>query len=550
MADWFLIIVTIITFLILIAVAIYLLVYFQHPDDKNDAYFPKFVVVFGIVLAGGTIMLLPLDVSNNEGYTGCTGYDTKLCGGLDMVLFWNIMYGLILATLVVLIPFSIFYYEADDGTLMKGTSVKQKLNSRICEALWYTVAVIIIVGAIVTGLYFGLRQTNIPVREYVGTSIEDAPTYTYPYQDDGKFHITYMANMTVAGDGVNMRANNKGKNEDMQSIKLNVNAMTFFICLLGFVGWFFFALFGGIGIASLPLDLILAYRNRPRHMDAVEFADAQKSLQDRVNALVDVGELVKLEREENALNSTKSSKAFLCFPSLPTRNERSRRKEEREVYLQFKQAVFLLEKDTQDFLDCSTNYKNYNPLIPYVKLFLGILSVIISILWVLQTILFVLPKQPFHPFLNSYVQWFDSWFPLFGVLTVAVFSFYLLICAIKGCFKFGLRFFCFQLYPMAINKTYMSSFLFNISLILLCVIPVIQFTAAAFGDYARYTNISQIFGVQIQYLKFFQYFWVNKVFEYAWLVIAFLTSIYLACRPTDVSMNSVDLRDRLKNRNA
>ena len=34
-------------------------------------------------------------------------------------------------------------------------------------------------------------------------------------------------------------------------------------------------------------------------MDAVEFAEAQKSLRDRVNELVDIGELIKVERETN-----------------------------------------------------------------------------------------------------------------------------------------------------------------------------------------------------------------------------------------------------------
>jgi hypothetical protein len=47
-----------------------LLVKYQHPDDKNDAYIPKLIVWFGFVLAGATVLLLPLDVANNEGYAG------------------------------------------------------------------------------------------------------------------------------------------------------------------------------------------------------------------------------------------------------------------------------------------------------------------------------------------------------------------------------------------------------------------------------------------------------------------------------------------------
>ena len=70
MPDIFLIIATLAAFFILLIVAVYLLVHYQHPDDKNEAYLPKFVVIFGFVLAGATVLLLPLDVANNEGYAG------------------------------------------------------------------------------------------------------------------------------------------------------------------------------------------------------------------------------------------------------------------------------------------------------------------------------------------------------------------------------------------------------------------------------------------------------------------------------------------------
>lgn len=70
MVDIFLIVSTVVAFVILLVIAVYLLVNYQHPDDKNEAYFPKIVVIGAIVLAGSTALLLPLDVANNEGYAG------------------------------------------------------------------------------------------------------------------------------------------------------------------------------------------------------------------------------------------------------------------------------------------------------------------------------------------------------------------------------------------------------------------------------------------------------------------------------------------------
>lgn len=70
MVDVFLVISTVVAFFILFVVSVYLLVYYQHPDDHNEAYLPKFVVIGGTMLAGATTLLLPLDVANNEGFPG------------------------------------------------------------------------------------------------------------------------------------------------------------------------------------------------------------------------------------------------------------------------------------------------------------------------------------------------------------------------------------------------------------------------------------------------------------------------------------------------
>jgi len=106
----------------------------------------------------------------------------------------------------------------------------------------------------------------------------------------------------------------------------------------------------------------------------------------------------------------------------------------------------------------------------------------------------------------------------------------------------------FAFHPMEPNKTYMSSFLFNIALLLLCSIPVVQFSTEAFAEYARNTTALQVFGTQIRYMRFFSYFFENYVFIYAFLVMFFLTSLYLMCKPVNKAMDGKTLKEKLRSR--
>ena len=53
--------------------------------------------------------------------------------------------------------------------------------------------------------------------------------------------------------------------------------------------------------------------------------------------------------------------------------------------------------------------------------------------------------------------------------------------------KFGLRFFCLPIHPMRIGNTMMNSMLFNVLLLLISCVSVVQFCTRAFASYARLT---------------------------------------------------------------
>jgi len=68
----------------------------------------------------------------------------------------------------------------------------------------------------------------------------------------------------------------------------------------------------------------------------------------------------------------------------------------------------------------------------------------------------------------------------------------------------------------------MNAYLFNVWLIMVSSIACIEFVTSAFSSYVRLTTVEMLFGVQIKYLKFYNWFYENDVFEIAFLVRIFL----------------------------
>ena len=72
-------------------------------------------------------------------------------------------------------------------------------------------------------------------------------------------------------------------------------------------------------------------------------------------------------------------------------------------------------------------------------------------------------------------------------------AFYLLITTVKGNFKLGLRIIILgQIHPMKKDNTYMNSILFNVLLVMLTSVSIIQFSIRAFGKYTSMT-VADIF---------------------------------------------------------
>ncbi|KAB8101018.1 hypothetical protein EE612_031687 [Oryza sativa] len=109
-----LVIVAAVVSVLVLLVSVYLLINYQHPDDANQAYFPKLVVVLGITVALLSILMLPADVANRQACRRAI-YSGACSLTLPMKTLWLAVYIADAVLVFLVIPFAMFYYEGRPG---------------------------------------------------------------------------------------------------------------------------------------------------------------------------------------------------------------------------------------------------------------------------------------------------------------------------------------------------------------------------------------------------------------------------------------------------
>lgn len=113
--NWFLILVAIVVAVLVFVGCVYVLIEYQHPEDKNQAWGPKGVVVFGLTIAMLTVLMFPLDVSNYQSCKANVSYsDCKYT--LPMESLWYAVSISNIVLVFVFCPFALFFYEADSDS--------------------------------------------------------------------------------------------------------------------------------------------------------------------------------------------------------------------------------------------------------------------------------------------------------------------------------------------------------------------------------------------------------------------------------------------------
>lgn len=107
-----LIIITVVITCLAVVANMYLIVHFQHPEDRNQAWFPKAIVLLALTVTELSILMLPLDVGNRN---SCAEHVALTACSLTLPMrsLWYAVYMTMGLLVAVVIPFTIYYYEAD-----------------------------------------------------------------------------------------------------------------------------------------------------------------------------------------------------------------------------------------------------------------------------------------------------------------------------------------------------------------------------------------------------------------------------------------------------
>eukprot|EP01132_Coremiostelium_polycephalum_P005895 gene5895-7340_t len=455
--------------------SLYLIVYFQHPDDKNVAYFPKIIVILGLTLAAISVLMLPLDVANNGGE-----------GGFPMETMWLVIYIIVAVFALAIVPFAMFFYESEEvnGGGQFGGAVKG------------TIAIIFVFAVLTIVLYIPFGVAKIPTFVVFGYfNVTNPSTNADSYK-----------NTTVSA------ADNRPDSENRQGTKMlqfRVSYVLFIITMVSFLGWLMFIIFGGIGLIALPFDMIADFKNRPRRIPYDKYLERKQKIGERATELVEIGREIQ-SRSHGGIMS----------------------KNDRRNYNRFRQAVFLLEEDYER-LKISYKRQGGTIILYYAKFLGGFICLGLSLGWLMHVVAYMwTAPEPFHPFLNDLVIALDRAWGFLGVIVYGLFSFYLLFCVVKGNFKFGLRlFFLFPIHPMRVGSTMMNAFLFNVGLILICCVSITQFCTMAFAEYTSLTAVNTMFATAVKNLWIMRWFWL--VYVFAIFIMSILTGIFLFIKPRD-----------------
>ena len=102
------------------------------------------------------------------------------------------------------------------------------------------------------------------------------------------------------------------------NLEVDVSFPIYLIGIMSFISWFLFVIFGGVGLTALPMDLVHTFTTRPKQMSKENYDALKSSVISRANEMKALAEgLKKIENEDPNIQKASSNKLilFIIFSS-------------------------------------------------------------------------------------------------------------------------------------------------------------------------------------------------------------------------------------------
>jgi len=472
--------------------------FYRHPMEHDGPIWPQIVTVFSLTLTLFTVLLPPLDIANGN-------------GGIPMDDLWYATFYMQAIMLSVITPFAIFYHQAYNTGDMNDTGTGMSLakacqTKAMCMAFVRTVVASAILILVIGLIYFGLGQAKLQIDTFSGKLL-DISTAT----DINTMDCQLATEGVEACDAVQV------------DLTMDVTFSVYCIAIVAFIGWWIFAVFAGVGLYAIPIDCYYHWRSRVRFLDSNERAMQKELIGAKASKLyVDLdAALKKLDGEEFVSRENKQELDELL-------------KDKETLLLHFKN--FKVCEDAADALarpDADNSALENLVMAQCVGLVACIFSGCISLLWTIHIIVYMLwVEDPLYGFLNDMLVLCDRGWEFLAIMMYSIFSFYMMLCVIKGNSRLGLSVGFITLHPLQPKETIVSSFLVNTQLMALASFAVVQFCMHGFRGYAGpNSSATAIFNVAARNLTFLEYWYRNNVFVWILILFAALSTVYLCLRP-------------------
>ncbi|KAK3019007.1 hypothetical protein RJ639_003615 [Escallonia herrerae] len=285
-----LVIVAIVVCVLVCIFNVYLLVNYQHPDDKNQAYFPKFVVVLGLSVAAISILMLPADVANRQACRHAI-YNGACNLTLPMKDLWLAVYILDAILVFFVIPFAMSVGKRIKSALLWGNSLGQMRRyvmeyedtmARLCFQfkIWRSAVLellenyasgrgmktdgtqfLILIGASDVEYRKLMRAELKRLVGKVDFTVRHLSSATTSFPGSWDFSSSLQC---IGGSGVHQCSAYSASPSSETTWTMRATFPEYVVALATIAGSVLFSIFGGVGIACLPLGLIFSFIRRPK----------------------------------------------------------------------------------------------------------------------------------------------------------------------------------------------------------------------------------------------------------------------------------------------